>query len=46
VVLRRAHPLEAEGAGDLGLRRRHALRIDALGDHLQDRLLGLGQVHG
>jgi hypothetical protein len=38
--------LEAEGAGDLGLGRRHALGFDPLGDEGEDGVLGIGQVHG
>jgi hypothetical protein len=46
VVLRRAHAAEAEGAGDFGLRWRHALGVDALGDQGEDGLLGVGELHG
>ena len=46
VVLRGTHALEPEGACDLGLRRRDAITFDVLGNHGQDRLLGIGQVHG
>jgi len=45
VVLGRAHALEAEGMGDLDLGRRHAVGLNALGDHGQDGLLGVGDVH-
>ena len=40
VVLRRADAAEAEGAGDLGLRGRHALGLDALGDQGEDGAAG------
>ena len=45
VVLRCTDAAEAEGAGDLGLRGRHAVGVDALGDQGEDGVLGIGQVH-
>ncbi len=46
MVLGGADALEAERTGDFGLRRRCAIGLYTLGDQLQDRLLGIGQVHG
>ena len=46
MVLGRTDPAETEGLGDLGLRGRHALGLDALGDQGEDGLLGIGQIHG
>jgi len=45
VVLGRPHAAEAHGSGDLGLRRRNALGLDALGDQGEDGALGVGDVH-
>ena len=46
MVLGSADALEAERTGDFRLRRRCAIGLYTLGDQLQDRLLGFGQVHG
>ena len=46
VVLRRAYALEAEGAGDFGLRGRETVGLDALGEEGEDLALGVGQIHG
>ena len=46
MVLRRAHALETERAGDFRLRGRHAFGLDPFGDQGEDGVLGFGQFHG
>jgi hypothetical protein len=46
MVLGRANALEAESPGDFRLRRRQAVGFDALGDHREDGVLGVGEFHG
>jgi hypothetical protein len=46
VVLRGADAPESQGLGDLGLRGRHALGLDAPGDQVEDGLLGIAEDRG